>query len=305
MKLRVYTTEAGKDHVPPAEHPESPERLKAIERALSRFETLDRVNARAATRDEVGRVHSSRHVDFVYSKSPFTDLASLDADTWMSPGSLEAALQACGGAIQAVDDVMAGEIEAGFVAARPPGHHAEPDRSMGFCLFNQIAVAAAHAIQAHDCTSVAIVDFDVHHGNGTQAYAESEGRVFFASIHQDWLYPGTGSADDSSDRILNLTVERGAGSSTWREALEEHIFPRLAEAPPDILFVSAGFDGHRDDPLAGLELDEDDFEWIGTRLAELTRESAHPRLVCTLEGGYDIKALESSLERFLRAVAAA
>ena len=305
MKLRVYTTEAGKDHVPPAEHPDSPERLQAIERALSRIEGLDRVSARAATRDEIGRVHSPRHIDYVFETSPFTDLASLDADTWMSPGSLDAALQACGGAIQAVDAVMAGEIEAGFVAARPPGHHAEPDRSMGFCLFNQIAVAAAHALDAHDCANVAILDFDVHHGNGTQSYAESDGRVSFASIHQDWLYPGTGSADDSSDRIVNVTVERGTGSEAWRAALEEHIFPQLREAPPDILFVSAGFDGHRDDPLAGLELDEDDFEWIATCLAELTRESAHPRLVCTLEGGYDIKALESSLERFLRAVAAA
>lgn len=305
MKTRVYTSDTGYQHCPPPGHPERPERLDAVKRAIEAVDGLERGATRKATREELLRVHTRRQVEQVFSKSPVSDLASIDADTWMSPGSLDAALHACGGAIEAVDAVMSGEIEAGFVACRPPGHHAEPDRAMGFCLFNQLAVAVAHAFETHECKRLAVVDFDVHHGNGTQAYAENESRLLFGSIHQDWIYPGTGSNHDRSEMIVNVAVERGTGSKDWRKALEDGIFSRVSELHADIIFVSAGFDGHRDDPLAGLNLTEEDFVWVGTRLAELARESAHPRLVCALEGGYDTSALEASLGGFLRALVAA
>lgn len=305
MKTRIYTSDTGLEHQPPPGHPERTERLDAVRRAIEAVDGLERGETRKATRDELLRVHTRRHVEQIFDTSPATGLASLDADTWMSPGSLDAALHACGGAIEAVDAVMAGETEAAFIACRPPGHHAEPDRAMGFCLFNQLAVAAAHALEHHDRRKIAIVDFDVHHGNGTQAWAEEDGRVFFGSIQQGWLYPGTGSDEDDTDTIVNVAVERGTGSQAWREALENRIFSRLAELHADIIFISAGFDGHRDDPLAGLNLTEEDFAWAGKRLGELARESAHPRLVCTLEGGYDTSALEASLKAFLRALAAA
>lgn len=305
MKTRVYTSPAGVSHKPPAGHPERAERLGAVERAIKSVEGLECAEPREATRDEIARVHTRRHIDRIYETSPGEGLASLDADTWMSPGSLEAALTACGAAIEGVDAVMDGQAEAVFVACRPPGHHAEPDRPMGFCLFNQIAVAAAHGFAEHGLDRIALIDFDVHHGNGTQSYAESEDRLFFASIHQDWLYPGTGSEADSADNIVNVAVDRATGSKAWREALEDKIFARIPDLHADLILVSAGFDGHRDDPLAGLNLTEEDYAWVGERLGALSREHAHARLVCTLEGGYDIDALEKSVAGFLRAIAAA
>lgn len=305
MKTRIYTSPTGTGHTPPAGHPERPERLDAVERAIRSVDGLETAEPRLATRAEIARVHTRRHIDRVYESSPDGELVSLDADTWMSPGSLEAARAACGAAIEGVDAVMSGEAEAVFVACRPPGHHAEPERPMGFCLFNQIAVAAAHGFAEHGLDRIAVVDFDVHHGNGTQAYAETEPRLFFASIHQGWLYPGTGSDADSADNIVNVAVERSTGSKAWREALEAKIFSRIPDLHADLILVSAGFDGHRDDPLAGLELTEEDYAWVGKRLGELSREHAHARLVCALEGGYDIDALEKSVAGFLRALAAA
>lgn len=305
MKTLVYTSPASAGHKPPEGHPERPERLGAVERAIRSVDALATAEPRQATREEVARVHTRRHIESIFETGPSEGLASIDADTWMSPGSLEAALAACGAAVEGVDKVVAGEAEAVFVACRPPGHHAEPERAMGFCLFNQIAVAAAHGFAGHGMTRIALVDFDVHHGNGTQAYAEREERLFFASIHQGWIYPGTGSNADQADNIVNVAVERATGSKAWREALEEKIFSRIPDLRADLLLVSAGFDGHRDDPLAGLDLTEEDYAWAGERLGALAKEHAHARLVCTLEGGYDIDALEKSLAGFLRAIAAA
>jgi acetoin utilization deacetylase AcuC-like enzyme len=231
---------------------------------------------------------------------------SLDADTHMSPGSLEAALHAVGAGIAAVDQVLDGQAEAVFVAARPPGHHAEPDRAMGFCLFNTVAIAAMHAIAARGLNRAAVVDVDVHHGNGTQAFAETEPRLSFTSLHQGWIYPGTGAAYETGrhGNILNIPFEAGTGPEVWLERFDADVVPKLERDAPDILLVSAGFDAHVDDPLAGLALDDAAYGQIGERLAGAARQFSHSRLVCVLEGGYDCPALERSVTSFLRGLQA-
>ena len=276
-------------------------------RALDGLEGLQRREVQEhAGRDALARVHDAAHIERVFSASPAKGHVSLDADTWMSPGSLNAALHACGGVIDGVDAVLDGEAEAAFIACRPPGHHAEPDRAMGFCLFNQIAVGALHALEARGLGKVAIIDIDVHHGNGTQAAAEREPRLIFGSIHQGWIYPGTGAEHETGrhGNIINRMMPAGATGDVWHPALAQ-IIARVESEKPDLLLVSAGFDAHKDDPLAGLALTEDDFAKAGSALAALARSSAHSRLVCVLEGGYDCPALERSVTAFLRALQAA
>ncbi len=306
MKTRVMTAHAGFEHRPPEGHPEHAGRLRAVlEGAAEAGAAI--VEAKApASREALLRVHSAAHVERVFAASPDAGETPLDADTWMSPGSLEAALMACGGAVEAVDSVLDGSAEAVFLACRPPGHHAERDRAMGFCLFNQIAVAAAHALEARKLGSVAAIDIDVHHGNGTQDYAWREPRFAFASIHQGWIYPGTGAAHESGPHgnIANAPMERGTAGARWRAALEP-LLAHLEAARPELLLVSAGFDAHRADPLAGLALEDDDFAWAAARLAGFAREHANGRLVCVLEGGYDCDALRGSSAGFLNALAAA
>ncbi|MFW6413552.1 MAG: histone deacetylase family protein, partial [Oceanicaulis sp.] len=266
-----------------------------------------RESALKADRAALERVHAPGHVHQVFETEPKAGWAKIDMDTYIGPGSLDAALFAAGAGIEAVDAVMSGEAEAVFVAARPPGHHAEPDRAMGFCLFNSIAVAAAHALDHHGLSKVAVVDIDVHHGNGTQAWAELEPRAHFVSIHQGWIYPGTGAAHETGrhGNIVNLPMERGADGGIWRRALEGGAFDSLRAFAPDLLFVSAGFDAHAADPLAGLALQDEDYAWAGAALAELAAEISRSRLVCMLEGGYDCPALERSVGAFVSALEAA
>lgn len=303
MRTIVITSAAGFDHLTPDGHPERVARLEAVSRALV---PLSPREASPATREALLRVHDAAHIDRVFAASPSEGHVSLDADTWMSPGSLKAALHACGAVIEGVDAVLDGEAEAVFVACRPPGHHAEPDRAMGFCLFNQIAVGALHALEARGLERVAVIDIDVHHGNGTQATAEREPRLFFASVHQGWIYPGTGAAHETGrhGNIANRPLPAGATGDTWHPALEE-LIEAVRAFGPDLLLVSAGFDAHKDDPLAGLALDDADFARAGSALARLAQESANSRLVCVLEGGYDCPALERSVAAFIGALQAA
>lgn len=307
MKTLAITSRHGLDHLTPEGHPERVARLEAVMSGLHGLTGIERREASyPAPRDALLRVHDAAHVERVFSASPANGHVSLDADTWMSPGSLKAALHACGAVIEGVDAALDGEAEAVFVACRPPGHHAEPDRAMGFCLFNQIAVGALHALEARGLAKVAIIDIDVHHGNGTQATAEREPRLIFGSIHQGWIYPGTGAEHETGrhGNIINRVMPAGAAGDVWHPALSE-IIARVESEQPDLLLVSAGFDAHKDDPLAGLALTEDDFAKAGSALAALAQSSAHSRLVCVLEGGYDCPALERSVTAFLRALQAA
>ncbi len=307
MRTFVHAPATSLDHHPPQGHPEHAGRLAAVLRAIAGTGIEPRTEFSPAPRDALERVHVSSLIDHVFTTSPREGEVALDADTWMSPASLKAALEAAGAAMAGVDAVMAGEAEAVFVAARPPGHHAEPDRAMGFCLFNTIAIAAAHALSEHGLARVAVVDIDVHHGNGTQAWAETEPACLFASMHQGWIYPGTGAAHETGrhGNIINIPMPAGTAGPAWRQAVETAILPRLAQFAPGLLLVSAGFDAHRDDPLAGLALSDDDYAWAGAALAQAARAQAHSRLVCVLEGGYDCAALERSAGAFLRAVQSA
>jgi acetoin utilization deacetylase AcuC-like enzyme len=235
-------------------------------------------------------------VDSIRAAAPSEGLVQIDADTWMSPGSLAAAHRAAGGAVRAVDMVLGGEAGNAFVATRPPGHHAERETAMGFCLFGNVALAAKHALDHHGLRRVAVVDFDVHHGNGTQDLLEDDARAFFVSSHQFPLWPGTGTADETGPHgtVMNLPIPPGTGSDEFRRLYEERVFPRIEAFTPDLILVSAGFDAHRADPLADLRLETADFTWITGRLCDLADSLCGGRLVSVMEGGYDLDALAES-----------
>lgn len=276
-------------------HPESPARLAAVIEALEEFAGLIRREAPLAEEKALARVHGEAFVKHVLASVPQSGRRALDPDTIISPGSGTAALRAAGAVMAAVDAVATAKARNAFCAVRPPGHHAEPDRAMGFCLFNSIAVAARHAQIVHGLPRIAIVDFDVHHGNGTQAVAENDASLFFASSHQYPLYPGTGASHETGlGNVVNVPLASGSGGATFRSAWETKILPALDSFAPDLLLVSAGFDAHRADPLAGLELEEDDFGWVTDRLTETASRHCGARLVSVLEGGYDLKALAGS-----------
>ncbi len=292
--MHLYTHEACLHHNPGPGHPETPARLRAVLEALEApvFATLTRQVAPRATRIQLERVHERAYVDQVFASAPAADIVQLDADTAMSPGSLEAALRAAGAACAAVDAVLDGETTRAFCAVRPPGHHATHNAAMGFCLFNNVAVAAAYAIAAHGLTRVAIVDFDVHHGNGTQDIFQHDCRVLYASSHQRPLYPGTGAADEHGDgNIINAPLPPGAGSLVFRAAWNVRLLPELELFRPELVVISAGFDAHARDPLADLELEAADYTWITRRLVELADCYANGRIVSVLEGGYNLSAL--------------
>ena len=292
--LRLYTHPACLQHDPGPGHAEQPARLRAVLQALDhdRHAALDRIEAPRATREQLLRVHSSEHVDRILAGAPQQGTEWLDADTAMSPGSTEAALRAAGAMVAAVDAVLSGATRHAFCAVRPPGHHATRDQAMGFCLFNNIAVGAAHALAVHGLKRVAIADFDVHHGNGTQAIFEREPRVLFTSSHQSPLYPGSGREDERGvGNIVNGTLSPGAGSHEFRELWDGVLLPRLHAFKPQLVLVSAGFDAHRNDPLADIRLGQEDYAWITERLAALAGTHAGGRLISTLEGGYDLVAL--------------
>lgn len=303
--LRLYTHAHCLRHDPGPGHAESPLRLKAVLQALDadRFAALDRVEAPRATREQLLRVHEAAHVDRVLAAEPAEGHTQLDPDTGMSPGSGEAALRAAGATCAAVDAVMAGHAARAFCAVRPPGHHATANQAMGFCLFNSLAVAAAHALAAHGLKRVAIADFDVHHGNGTQDIFASEPRVLFVSSHQSPLYPDTGRADERGiGNLVNAPLPSGAGSMEFRETWHGHLLPRIHAFRPQLILVSAGFDAHRDDPLADLNLGAEDYAWITSRLVDLARRHAGGRLVSSLEGGYDLRALAASAAAHVEAL---
>jgi acetoin utilization deacetylase AcuC-like enzyme len=281
-------------------HPERPERMRAIEQALSsaRFQNLITVEAPLATPDQVARAHPRAYVDQLEKKQPKTDLIALDdGDTIISPGSWEAALRAAGAAIYGVDEVMQGKANNAFCCIRPPGHHAEIAKPMGFCLFNNAAVAAFHAQAVHGAERVAVVDFDLHHGNGTQAIFWHHPSMFYASTHEMPLYPGTGGITERGEtgNIVNAPLRAGDGSAEFREAFEAVVLPSLRRHAPDLLIISAGFDAHHLDPLGNLNLFEDDYAWVTQKLIDVARERCGGRVVSVLEGGYDLSALGRSV----------
>jgi len=292
--LRLYTHTSCLQHDPGPGHAERPARLRAVLQALDqdRYAALDRVEAPLATREQLLRVHGADHIERILAGAPESGQHALDEDTLMSPGSVEAALRAAGANVAAVDAVMNGDGQRAFCAVRPPGHHATRDQAMGFCLFNNVAVAAAHALAVHGLKRVAIADFDVHHGNGTQAIFEHDPRVLFVSSHQSPLYPGSGHENErGAGNIVNAPLSPGSGSQEFRELWNGALLPRLAAFRPQLVLVSAGFDAHRDDPLADIRLGQEDYAWITERLVALARKHAGGRLVSTLEGGYDLAAL--------------
>ncbi|MGE0256711.1 MAG: histone deacetylase family protein [Alphaproteobacteria bacterium] len=295
MPTLLFTHPACIAHDPSPRHPEAPARLKSVLAALEdeRFALLDRREAPLAERAWIARVHPMAFVEAVLAAVPREGYAAIDADTVMSPGSGEAALRAAGAVVAAVDAVAAGEADNAFCAVRPPGHHAEPGRAMGFCLFNNVAVGALHAREAHGHRRVAVVDFDVHHGNGTQAMFEADPDLFYASTHQMPLYPGTGDASETgvAGNIVNVPLPPGAGTVQFRAAMQRTVLPALDAFDPDFLLISAGFDAHAADPLANLRLATEDFAWATTELLAVARRRCGGRVVSTLEGGYDLGAL--------------
>ena len=296
--LRLYTHSACLAHRPGAMHAERPERLQAVTGAIdAAFPQLLWEEAPRASRSELLRAHGDALLALVLDSEVEADAEplALDPDTSLSRGSAEAALRAAGAGIAAVDAVMAGDARRAFCAVRPPGHHATGTTAMGFCLFNNIAVAAAHACDRHGLARVAVVDFDVHHGNGTQAIFEADPRVMYVSSHQLPLYPDSGFADERGvGNVLNLPLPPGTGSDAFRAGWRERLLPALDGFRPQLVFVSAGFDAHRLDPLAQFELDADDYRWLTAELVAIADRHADGRVVSMLEGGYDITALRES-----------
>ena len=291
-------------HLAGAGHVESPERLAAVLGAVAATDLdLERRQATPAPREALERVHPPALVQAMFDAAPRVGLAWIDGDTAMSPGSLDAALLAAGATVDAVHAVASGEVQRAFCAVRPPGHHAEPRRPMGFCLFSNLAVAA-RAAQAAGLARVAVVDFDVHHGNGTQAVFEDDPGLFYASIHQSPLYPGTGAEAETGVRnVGNATVPPGAPAQLWRRRFEGDLMPALDAFRPDIVLISAGFDAHARDPLAQQNLGEADFAWATRLIVEVANARAGGRVVSSLEGGYDLEALGRSAAAHVGALA--
>ena len=296
MTTLLFHHECAAGHDTGPGHPERAARAGAVAAALDApdFRGLERREPPEARREALERAHSGDYVDLVLGNMPERGYVRFDADTVASPGTKDAALRAAGAAVAAVDALAGGEADTAFCAMRPPGHHAEPARAMGFCFFNSIAVGAAHARAVHGLGRVAVVDFDVHHGNGTQAVFWDEPNVLFASTHQMPLYPGTGAERESGahGQIVNAPLPPGAGGKAFRERFEERVLPAVEAFRPELVLVSAGFDAHRADPLAQLELEAADFAWATRRLLAVARRHAGGRLAAVLEGGYDLAALE-------------
>jgi acetoin utilization deacetylase AcuC-like enzyme len=286
-------------------HPESPLRLSAIDdqlHAARLFDYLAHHEAPLAHRNQLLRVHDAAYIDLIEAASPYEGFNALDPDTSMNPHTLDAAYHAAGGAVMGVDMVMRGEVSSAFVACRPPGHHATRNRAMGFCFFNNVAVAAAHALEAHGLERVAIVDFDVHHGNGTEDIFRDDPRVMLCSTFQHPFYPYCG-ADTISEHIVNVPLPAGTRGPAYREAFTAGIMPRLEAFRPQMLFFSAGFDGHRDDDMAQFGLVEADYAWITEQGMGVAARHAEGRIVSVLEGGYDLDSLGRSVAAHIKTLA--
>lgn len=288
------------DHVTPDGHPEQVARLEHVLHALAPLD-LNRVTAPLAADDDVLRVHPKSYIDDIKGMRPETGTVQVDADTHMSQGSVDAAYRAVGGTLRAVDMVLGGEAKNAFVATRPPGHHAETATAMGFCLFGNVALGAKHALDYHGLQRVAVVDFDVHHGNGTQDILWNDARTLTITSQQMPLWPGTGAATETGehDNVLNIPLEPETDGTKMRTVYAQTVFPRLRKFAPELILVSAGFDAHRDDPLAQLNWSTEDFQWLGRELCAAAREICQGRLVSVLEGGYDLHALAASAKVFV------
>lgn len=305
MTTRLYWHPIYLEHCVPSGHPERPDRIRALMSELEGpdFYRLDRVEARAASEDAILLAHPESYVETIRSQIPDAiddeevpqPLNKLGVDTYVSPKSWEAALTAIGAANAAVDDVFSGQADNVFVASRPPGHHAELSTAMGFCLFNNVAIAARHAQREHGAERVAIVDWDVHHGNGTQDIFKEDPSVLYCSTHQFPLFPGTGRKDEVGvGNIVNAPLSPNTGSREFREAFNSRVLPALDNFRPDLILISAGFDAHFRDPLAEINLDEADFDWATGKLMERAERFCNHRLVSVLEGGYDLEGLSQS-----------
>jgi len=304
MATQLYTHPACVEHDPGTHHPECPDRLRSVLAGLDadEFKHLERHVAEEIELEIVEAVHGSTYIESILDNVPSEGRASLDADTVMSPASGEAARRAAGGAVKAVDEVIGKRTDNAFCAVRPPGHHAESSRAMGFCLFNSAAIAAVHARANHGMERVAVIDFDVHHGNGTQHSFENEPGLFYGSSHQFPAYPGTGARSETgvANNICNMPLSPGAGSAEFRNAYQNGILPVLRHFSPELLIISAGFDAHANDPLAQLNVQTDDFAWVTRELMDVADECCEGRVVSLLEGGYDLDALRESAMAHVR-----
>jgi acetoin utilization deacetylase AcuC-like enzyme len=288
-------------------HPESPERLRSVMAALQASGLASRLTLREAplaSREQLERVHEAEHVDLVFSTAPSRGYAYLDPDTSMNPRSLGAALRAAGAVVEGTDMVMRGEVQSAFCAVRPPGHHATRARPMGFCMFNNVAIGAAHALEAHGLERVAVLDFDVHHGNGTEDAFHEDPRVMLCSTFQHPYYPYSG-ADSGNAHIINTPLPAMTDGRGFRAAVERDWLPALEAHKPQLVFVSAGFDAHRDDPLAYLKLGDEDYRWVTEKLLAVAARHAEGRVVSTLEGGYNTQALGRCVVEHVGALLAA
>ncbi len=306
MSTLLITHAASLDHVVPQGHPERPDRMRAIEQGLSReaFNALQRVDAPMGTLEHVALCHSEHYIDELHHVAPKDGLVYIDGDTSMSPGTWEAVMRSVGGAIAATDAVMTGKASNAFVATRPPGHHAEASKPMGFCFFDHAAIAARYAQRKYGIARVAVVDFDVHHGNGTQDIFWSDPTVMYCSTHEMPLFPGTGAANERGehDNIVNAPLHSGDGGDKFRQAFEGVILPQLKKFAPELIVLSAGFDAHWRDPLANIKLQESDYAWVTQKLMEAASSTAQGRIVSVLEGGYDLQGLRDSVSTHVTAL---
>jgi acetoin utilization deacetylase AcuC-like enzyme len=295
MTTLYITHESFVEHDTGPHHPESPDRIRSVARAMEQsvFSGLVREEAPRATAQDIVRAHPGAYLDSLLKAMPEEGLRNIDADTVISPGSGEAMLRAAGAVVRGVDAVVAGEAVRAFCAVRPPGHHAESLRPMGFCLVNNVAVGALHARAVHNLERVAVIDFDVHHGNGTQEIFWNDSKAFYASTHQYPFYPGTGGRNErgAHNNVVNVPLPAGSGPAAFRTGISDEILPALTAFKPDFIFISAGFDAHKDDPLAQLRLTESDFAWATAALMDVAKKVCGGRVVSVLEGGYNLDAL--------------